>query len=404
MRLAHDRFLLLSALITAATSAVAGACGGVTAAGSADAGPAQGPDGSGTGSSSSGADAGHVGSSSSGSSSGSSSSGSSSGSSSSGSGSSSGGIPNCPVTTFPLDPTKCGLQVVDETLVNDKVCAATFQQPCGFDGVLDAGPDAGDADPCAVCRMIPNPLYQNGFNCYPYGTGDGGLTVSCGGACCTGRAPRGFSPQAGRAASARAAYLAQMAQLEAASVDAFHALHHDLARLRAPRWLLAAVRAAAADEVRHARAVERLAARHGADVPRTRVPPIAPRSLEQLAIENAEEGCVNETFGAAIGALQAERASDPRVRRLMRVIARDELGHAALAWRVADWLDARLDAAGRERVRRARREAIEGLRARVTRSASPDPVLGLPDAATAGAILDRMTESLATGDLVARAA
>jgi hypothetical protein len=234
----------------------------------------------------------------------------------------------------------------------------------------------------------------------------GGIAINCStGSCCVaGRAPRGFSPRPGRAASVHGAYLARMAQLEAASVDAFHALHDDLARLGAPRRLLAAVRTAGADEVRHARDVGRAAARFGASVPCVRVPPIAPRSLEQLALENAREGCVEETFGAAIAAVQAERATDPAVRRLMRVIAREELRHAALAWRIADWLDARLDAAGRARVGGARREAIDALRASVVGAGTGDAVLGLPDAASTRAVLDRMTEALATGELVARAA
>jgi hypothetical protein len=35
---------------------------------------------------------------------------------------------------------------------------------------------------------------------------------------------------------------------------------------------------------------------------------------------------VREAFGAAVAAIQAERASDLRVRRMMRAIAGDELG------------------------------------------------------------------------------
>jgi rubrerythrin len=196
-----------------------------------------------------------------------------------------------------------------------------------------------------------------------------------------------------------------MAQLESASVDAFRALHADLARLGAPRSLLIAIDAAASDEVRHARMVTRAAERFGARVPRASVPrPVAARSVEQLASENAAEGCVRETFGAAIATMQAERASDPRIRRMMRVIANDELGHAALAWRIGRWFEARLDSEASVRVANTRLGALHRLRAELSAEGPGDEVLGLPDARSLRAVLDAMGKALETGDLTARAA
>ena len=52
------------------------------------------------------------------------------------------------------------------------------------------------------------------------------------------------------------------------------------------------------------------------------VPPIPSRSIEPLAIDNAGEGCVRETFGAALAAVQAQRATDPTVRAMMVMVAR----------------------------------------------------------------------------------
>lgn len=49
----------------------------------------------------------------------------------------------------------------------------------------------------------------------------------------------------------------------------------------------------------------RLAARYGATAPRPRVERAPVRSLEDIAVENAVEGCVRETFGALVGAWQA---------------------------------------------------------------------------------------------------
>jgi hypothetical protein len=219
-----------------------------------------------------------------------------------------------------------------------------------------------------------------------------------------GRPPRGFVAQAADAPDADAERLAQMAQLEAASVDAFHALHADLVRLGAPSHLRRAVLAAAEDEVRHARATRREAERFGASVPAALVPAVKPRSLEELAIDNALEGCVNETFGAALAARQAERATDLQVRRMMSVIAKEELGHAALSWQLAAWLDERLDADGRERVREARRHAVSTLFEELATEGDGSVRLGLPDATTAREMLASMRVALETGDLEAHVA
>lgn len=336
-------------------------------------------------------------------------SGSSSGidaSSSSGSGSGSSSSGPCPtptVTNFMIDSSRCVPQLQSESANGSYVCQWTIQQPCfGDAGVAEAGAadggDAGPPDPCAVCDELVDGG-NNGNTCSTMLVPTGGFVTQCGVCCIGGRAPRGFRPAPARGRSGRAARLAQMAQLEAASVDAFHALHADLTRLGAPRRLLAAVRTAAGDEVRHARAVRRAAERFGARVPRARLAPIASRSAEQLALENAEEGCVRETFGAALAAVQAERASDAGVRCMMRVIAREELSHAALAWDVARWLDRRLDAAARARVGRARAAALARLDAEIRSDREPngDAVLGLPDARSSLAVLARLRLPLARG-------
>jgi hypothetical protein len=83
------------------------------------------------------------------------------------------------------------------------------------------------------------------------------------------------------------------------------------------------------------------------------------RSIEEIATDNAVEGCVRETFGAMMATWQSRSASDPIVRRNMRRVAVDETRHAALALRVAEWANRQLDAAARHRVRAARRGAAE---------------------------------------------
>jgi hypothetical protein len=231
-------------------------------------------------------------------------------------------------------------------------------------------------------------------------SGSGGSGSSGGSG--AGRPPRGFSARRGSAPNAAAEKLAQMAQFESASVEAFHALDADLVRLGAPRNLLRAVRAAAKDEIRHARVVGRAAERFGARVPRTRVAPVPRRSLEQLAVDNAEEGCVKETFGAALASIQAARASDPPVRRMMRGIARDELAHAALAWRLAHWLEGRLDVRARARVEEARASAITALELELAQGEPENDRLGLPHASRLRAAFQVMRNALKTGDLADR--
>jgi hypothetical protein len=85
------------------------------------------------------------------------------------------------------------------------------------------------------------------------------------------------------------------------------------------------------------------------------------RSLEEIAIENAVEGCVRETYGALLATWQARQASDAGVRAAMTVIAEDETRHAALSWSVAKWLDRRLNRDERHRVEQARLAAVEEL-------------------------------------------
>lgn len=61
------------------------------------------------------------------------------------------------------------------------------------------------------------------------------------------------------------------------------------------------------------------------------VEPVTAPNLEALALENAVEGCVRETFGALCGGYQAARAADPVVRRTLAQITRDETTHALVS-------------------------------------------------------------------------
>ncbi|HEX8793060.1 MAG TPA: ferritin-like domain-containing protein [Polyangiaceae bacterium] len=260
----------------------------------------------------------------------------------------------------------------------------------------------GGAVPASTCRAICPTLTDDAGVTLPfYSCFFSGRNVDCeyGDNFCyvTGRRPRGLRRCApDRAAGRVARYLARMAHLEAASVPAFSRLARELAEHGAPRRLLRAAVRAGEDEKRHARVVTDLAERAGATVRRPQVRRGRARSLEAMAIENAVEGCVRETFGAAVAVAQSLTASDPRVRAALRRIAIDETRHAELSWRVARWVDGRLDPAARRRVASARLRAASALLASAGAPVHPELVqqLGIPPAPVAVAMAQQLARAL----------
>jgi hypothetical protein len=190
------------------------------------------------------------------------------------------------------------------------------------------------------------------------------------------------------------AHLAKMAYLEAASVVAFRRFEEDLRELGAPRALVRRTRRARADEIRHAGAMARLARRAGGVIRRVEVPPRVRRGPVEIAVENAVEGCVRETFGALVATHQAQRARDGEIRAAMVGVAADEVRHAELARDVAAWLEPQLSPRERAHVATARRHAIGELRDAIEVSPSSDVVrlAGVPSVATARILLDGVAE------------
>ncbi|TKC98730.1 ferritin-like domain-containing protein [Polyangium fumosum] len=149
---------------------------------------------------------------------------------------------------------------------------------------------------------------------------------------------------------------------EHASVAAFSRLALVLLAHGADESLVRAAHEAALDEVRHARLSLSLAAAY-------RGAPVAPRGLpealslpldeglRELAVSTVIEGAVGETLAAVLAAEQAERASDPAVRRVLASIAEDEARHAELAFRIISFTIAAGGAPVRDAVARAFRDA-----------------------------------------------
>ncbi len=215
--------------------------------------------------------------------------------------------------------------------------------------------------------------------------------------CAIGRRPAGLV-SSGRSDCDQALgrFFAEAAHLEAASVPAFEQLRGELTRHGAPVALRDLALQAALEEVQHARVTSALARRFGAKPVPPALEPRAPRDLFELALDNATEGCVRETFGALVASRQAATAGDEGVRTALAGIAEDETRHAELSWAIDGWARAQLSPAERLRLDAAQREALAELRAELARPVDPALVrgAGLPEAPQALAMLDALEAQL----------
>lgn len=308
------------------------------------------------------------------------------------------------VTDADLGPCAPFPVQIDAQAPDGGVECGVFQKfPCGPPSGLTLYSDCyyllDDCD-----KVCPGSLF---FNCHVYGDSciDGSIpdasdiVIEC--ATCpngVGRRPEGLLAAIDPNGGSRVGdYFARAAHLEAAAVHAFRAMHRELACHGAPAELLSLVRSAEADEIRHARVTSKLARTRGAKPVRARVKKMPVRPLEEMAIENAIEGCVRETFGALYAKWQANAAGDTDVAEAMSVIADDEAKHAALSWRVAAWLDSQLDDAARERVAAATERAISELEREIDREPHHELVehAGVPSAAVQKRLLRALVVELA---------
>lgn len=203
---------------------------------------------------------------------------------------------------------------------------------------------------------------------------------------CVGRMPPGeitfFSNLASDQQKILGAMLAHHAACESASVTAFQQLKRELVYHGAPAEILTRIDSAIKDEIQHARDVETLARQYGCEPEMFSVADCGIRNLEAIAIDNMEEGCVGETWGAMIGLYQAQHAQDPHIAATMNNIAQDEVEHAALSWAIHEWIIQQLDTDAVLRVEQSRWRALNRLRASLPNSRNPIAIelAGLPDA------------------------
>ncbi len=195
-----------------------------------------------------------------------------------------------------------------------------------------------------------------------------------------------------------AAWLARTTASEAISVPAFLALAEELRGHGAPPELVAEAERAAADEVRHAASMRDFAQKAGA--PLQAAPPQAQpvhRSLFELALENATEGCVHETFSGLLAMHQARCAADADFRATMSTIADEEVSHGELAWAIHTWACQQLSANEVRRLQLAMHEAAERMIEALASErlhAETRQTLGLPSAATSAKLASSLRPHL----------
>lgn len=305
-------------------------------------------------------------------------------------------VPKPPVTDPPDKPEVPPVIGVDAGPIDFSTCGEAGKRPSS--GWCDY------YERQLPCNMPPGPIPQESCaeycanssttNTYCYATSGPGARLICN-ACPGGRRPAVYAPGAlDDVATLEGAFFARLAELEAVSIEAFRGLADELVAHGAGKDLLSRVEAARSDEVRHAALVGELAHEAGCEVPGGHhASPAVPRELAVIALENAVEGCVRETYGALVAMFIARRATTPRVREIFSGIARDEANHAALSWDLHRWLDARLDASSQAAVRAAMLEAARELRREVAHGTSPRS-LGVPGGQEAERLVDELAREL----------
>jgi hypothetical protein len=163
-----------------------------------------------------------------------------------------------------------------------------------------------------------------------------------------------------------ASHWLEIAAMEHASVASFARFALQLLSLGAPADLVADTHRAALDEIEHAKLAYAVARAYGGTTlgPAELAAAVAPLQTELPEIVRALviEGCVGETWGAAEAALLAERSQAVLKRTLSR-IARDELDHAALAYRSLRWLVQTFGAPAREAAQSALNDVAVAMQA-----------------------------------------
>jgi hypothetical protein len=276
-----------------------------------------------------------------------------------------------PPTTVTVTAAQACQMIEESYSLSAYASGATCRQLCANSGFECELPQSYAQEVQSLNPDAGSPPSDGGLWALDCPTGPATMTVTCI-VQCTGRLTEGYGAPAPEGPCGEGERLAAMAYLEAVSVHAFERLERELDAHGAPSTLLREARRARRDEERHTD-MTALLARHRGVLPRMPEPPqtVAPaRTLFEVALENAVEGCIRETYGAVQGLVEARTSRDATMRRAMQSIATDECRHAELAWAVHAWAMPRLTEDERRAVECAMKDAVAEIASRDPRTAS----------------------------------
>lgn len=188
---------------------------------------------------------------------------------------------------------------------------------------------------------------------------------------------------------------------EAVAVIAFERLAFELKAYQAPIELLAKIQVAIEDEKRHTSNFSSVCLAQNweieEDITHIQVSQYPVRSLLELAIENAIEGCVGESFAALENLYQSHFAKNQTIKALHQSIVFDEIAHAELSWQIHDWINQQLPIHEKVLLQEALVQAISGKISINPNCHLPEETkqyLGLPDHHTAKILYNQLNEQL----------
>ncbi len=246
-----------------------------------------------------------------------------------------------------------------------------------FTGYLDAEGQLTEESCSTLCTEQAGVYYDYLCSCdYTGPDADGNHPVTCEYTVCAveGRGHGDIAKlKIARGRSEQARYFVRAYHAEASSVGAFLQLREELRQHGAPQGLQQRCLTAAVQEVHHARMMAKLVLEEGGELPSLDFGTMTQRSLFELALDNAVEGCVYEAYSALKAQYQARCITDAdtdadtntgvdkRVVHAMKVIAQDETAHAQLAWDIHQHLMSRLSKTEQMQILRAQRVALKNV-------------------------------------------
>ena len=185
-----------------------------------------------------------------------------------------------------------------------------------------------------------------------------------------------------------------MAHLEASSVVAFQQLIVQFKKFRAPEEFVFRAKKAINDEKRHAAQIAMLARRYNQEVSNNIEVQEYSEDLFEIALHNALEGCIFETWAAVEAQIISQTAQTEEIRAIYAGIAKDETEHAQLSWDVHLWLMDKLSTEEKGKIRQAQKEALKGFQEKGKQLFENTPaILGLTFASEE--IIERFTKQIA---------